>query len=236
MRIAYCDDEVTQSIYLRELTDQWEREGNPRCDITAYASAEEMLFENPVSFPFDLILLDIRMDKMNGIELARAIRKIDQQVILAFLTNDRQYALEGYEVLAARYLIKPLTKEHLFPLLSFVMQRTDMDKQYIIVGKAADKIKLDTEDIHYVEAMGHYVNIHTDHTLYEVKMNINDIAGQLGPQFTFTHRSFLVNLHYIERITKTDCIMKGNIPVPISRNSYKEVNQAFINYYKGGGF
>ncbi len=236
MRIAYCDDEITQTAYLKELVREWEQAGNPLCEVTTYGSAEEMLFENPASFPFDFIILDIQMDKMNGMELARAIRQLDPYVALAFLSNSRQYVFEGYEVQAVRYLLKPLTGEQLFPLLEMVRKQSERDRQYIIVGKAGDKVRLDIRDIYYIEAFGHYVNIHTEKRAYEVKININEIYRKLNTDFIPTHRSFLVNLRYVERITRTDCILRTEITVPISRNSYKDVNQAFIRYYREGGF
>ena len=76
-----------------------------------------MLFENPESFPFDLLLLDIELEKMNGIALAKKIREKDDSIMLAFLSNRKEYVFEGYEVQAIRYLLKPLQEEQFFPLL-----------------------------------------------------------------------------------------------------------------------
>lgn len=90
------------------------------------------------------------------------------------------------------------------------------------------------EEIYYAESLGHYVMIHLSDKVYKVKMSFNDFLSKLNKSFILTHRSFIVNLKYIERITKTDCILQGELQVPISRSSYKAVNQAFIEYYKGG--
>lgn len=234
MRIAYCEDVSIQAVYLKELIHEWESLGNLYCDITIYSSAEEMLFEHPESFPFDFILLDIELDKMNGIQLARYIRAFDSQVMIAFLSNSTEYVFEGYEVAAVRYLIKPISREQLFPLLDLIQKSEPIDKEYIIVSSAGDKIKLYLEDILYIEAQGHYISIHTEVKTYELKMNMNDMATKLSKRFVATHRSYLVNLKHMERITKTDCILRGERRVPISRSSYKAVNQAFIDYYKGG--
>lgn len=243
MRIAYCDDEKTQSIFLKELTYKWEKKVNSHCDITVYASAEEMLFENEESFSFDFIILDIELDKMNGIDLARRIRRVDKGVMIAFLSNSREHVFEGYEVGAVRYLLKPLTEKQIFPLLDMVQKTMKEENQYIIIGVSGEKIKLAAEDIYYVEALGHYIVIHTGSKTYEVKMNINEMAGKLNinemsdkmkTRFIVTHRSYLVNLSYIERITRTDCVLSGGHIIPISRNSYNAVNKAFIEFYKGG--
>lgn len=234
MRIAYCDDEKTQYIFLKELTDKWESASGKSCDIVVYASAEEMLFENQESFSFDFIILDIELGQMNGVDLARKIRKIDKKVTIAFLSNSREYVFEGYEVGAARYLMKPLTKQQLFPLLDMVLKSMEEEKSYIILGSAGEKVKLIHSDICYIEALGHYIQIHMADRNLEVKKNINEIAKELGKDFIATHRSYLVNVSQIERITRTDCILSSGEKVPISRNSYDAVNRAFINYYKGG--
>lgn len=234
MRIAYCDDEKAQFVYFKELTDQWERISDKHCDITVYASAEEMLFENQGTFSFDFILLDIELDKMNGIDLARQIRQVDKNVTIAFLSNSREYVFEGYEVRAVRYLLKPLTEIQLFPLLDMIRKNLEEEKEYIIIGVAGEKVRIASDRIRYIEALGHYIMIHTDGSSYEVKMNINEVAGKLNKAFIATHRSYLVNLEYVERITRTDCVLNGGDKIPISRNSYNGVNQAFIGHYKGG--
>jgi DNA-binding LytR/AlgR family response regulator len=237
MRIAYCDDETTQFIYLKELADIWEQVNEENCDIKVYGSAEEMLFENPESFPFDFIILDIEMDEMNGIDLARSIRKIDKNVAIAFLSNSSEYVFDGYEVQAVRYLMKPLKQEQLFPLFDMIKKSQRAEKRYIIVTSEGERVKLDAEGIMYIEALGHYVKIFAEDQIYEVKKNINDIAKELKDSgFVGTHRSYLVNLAFLDRITKTACILSDGVSVPISRNAYKAVNEAFIEYYKGGKY
>lgn len=234
MRIAYCDDEKVQYVYLKELIDKWEIKQEKKCEISVYQSAEEMLFENQGNFSFDFILLDIEMDKMNGVELARNIRQVDKHVTIAFLSNSKEYVFEGYEVRAVRYLLKPLTETQLFPLLDQVQSLLTKEADYIIIMVDRENIKLNTEAINYVEALGHYVRIHTTDKVYEVKMNMSEMEKQLKKAFVPTHRSYLVNLNCIEKITRTECIINTKETIPISRNSYTAVNEAFIRFYKGG--
>ena len=233
MKIAYCDDEKIQGEYLKNAIAQWDNPNKIPCELTIYGSAEEMLFENPDSFPFDIIILDIELDRMNGIELARIIREVDKHVLIAFLSNSREYVFQGYEVQAVRYFVKPLSGEQLFPVLDLVSQ-TSVQKQYIIIGSAGEKVKLDFDNIIYVEALGHYIHIYTEKANFEVKMNMNEIAEKLKGCFIPTHRSYLANLHHIERITKTECFLKGGYTIPVSRSAYKQVNQEFIDFYKRG--
>lgn len=234
MRIAYCEDEKAQYVYLKELTDRWEMKTGIACNIAVYGSAEEMLFENQRSFSFDVILLDIELDRMNGIELARCIRQVDKKVILAFLSNSREYVFEGYEVGAVRYLLKPISESQLFPLLELARESMKKEKQYLILEAAGEKVKVWVEDILFVETLGHYVSIHTRDKIFEIKKSLNELSKTLSQGFLISHRSYLVNLAFVERVTRTDCILEGGWKVPISRSMYKTVNEAFIAYYKGG--
>ena len=106
MNIAYCEDEKIQLEYMEQLIRKWADEGNDTVTYFGYGSAKELLFEHPDSFPFDLLLLDIDMDGMDGMALAKEIRKKDQKLPIVFLTNRSEYVFEGYEVGALRYLLK----------------------------------------------------------------------------------------------------------------------------------
>ena len=117
MNIAYCEDEKIQLEYMEQLIKKWADEGNDTVTYFGYGSAKELLFEHPDSFPFDLLLLDIDMDGMDGMALAKEIRKKDQKLPIVFLTNRSEYVFEGYEVGALRYLLKPVEETKLFSLL-----------------------------------------------------------------------------------------------------------------------
>ena len=108
MNIAYCEDEKIQLEYMEQLIKKWADEGNDTVTYFGYGSAKELLFEHPDSFPFDLLLLDIDMDGMDGMALAKEIREKDQKLPIVFLTNRSEYVFEGYEVGALRYLLKPV--------------------------------------------------------------------------------------------------------------------------------
>ena len=93
MNIAYCEDEKIQLEYMEQLIKKWADEGNDTVTYFGYGSAKELLFEHPDSFPFDLLLLDIDMDGMDGMALAKEIRKKDQKLPIVFLTNRSEYCL-----------------------------------------------------------------------------------------------------------------------------------------------
>ncbi len=242
MRIAYCDDEKVQLDYMEHLLVKWSEKSGVPCEYTAYHSAKELLFENPERIPFHLLILDIDMQDMDGMELARDIRKRDKTVPILFLTNRKEYVFEGYEVNALRYILKPISEEKLAPVLQELAVGISEEKQYLVENIEGEMQKIPLESILFAEAEGHYVHLHTVEGVYTYKKNISELEKEIGGMpgegaqkpmaYICTHRSFLVNLAYVERVTRTDCVLCDGNKVPVSRNSYKAVNDAFISFYK----
>lgn len=236
MRICLVDDDSTQLDYLKVIIEKWANKHNINTDINFYHSAEEMIFENNESYPFDMIVLDIQMGEINGIELAKRIRKTDRNVIIAFISGMADYVFEGYEVQAIRYILKPVKDEKVYELLDYVNTHKSKENKFFILSVSGEKKKINYDDIIYFEAMGHYIVFHLENTEYDYKYNISDLCLDLAKsEFIRTHRSYVVNIKYIEKITRNECQLINNIKVPLSRNSYKSVNEKFINYYKGKG-
>ncbi len=233
MRIVYCDDEPVQGVYVTQFAEEWGKKDGVLCRVTVYGSAEEFLLETDPSLPFDLALLDIEMDRMSGMELAQKIRAADENAAVAFLTGKKEYVFEGYEVQALRYLMKPLQKEQLFELLDQVQSGLERRKRHLIVNAAGENRKIETDSIRFLEAVGHYVQIHTESGVFRVKETLAGLQRALPPeQFVLTHRSYAVNLNDVVKITRTDCILADGTAVPVSRNLYRAVNEAFLAYYK----
>ena len=232
MRLAYCDDEEIQLEYMQRLAEHWAEQAGVSLTYCAYKSAEELLFENTEGYPFDLLILDIDMHGMDGMALARKIRERDTKIPILFLTNKREYVFEGYEVQALRYLLKPISEEKLFPLLDEVRTAAREEVQSLIVSVDGEHCKIAVSDILYLEADGHYVKIHTAKQDYVVKKAFTELAEMLANGFVSTHRSYLVNLFHVERVQKTECVLSDGSSIPVSRNSYKTVNEEFIRYWK----
>lgn len=224
MKICICDDDLQQCLLLKEMILK-----HSNHQITIFYSAEEMLFECEQYFPFDCIFLDIKMDKINGITLAKKIRSDDQNVIIVFLSSSRDYVFLGYEVNAMRYLLKPLEEKKCFELLDLIEQTLVKTKPFILINKT----KIYCSNILYIESYGHYCSIHTDKTI-DLKISIGKLLSQLPDYFVQTHRSYIVNLEHVESIEKKNCFLSNQVVVPISRNSIKKVNLAFMEYIKKG--
>lgn len=225
MKICICDDEISQCENLKAMI----LKHSLNHEITIFHSAEEMLFECENTFPFDCLFLDIQMKNMNGIDCARKIRESDQKIIIVFLSAIRDYVFEGYEVNAVRYLLKPLDLNKCFEILDLIEHSFQKGHHYLYINKT----KIDCEDIRYIESYGHYCTIHANKNI-EIKSSISEIFQQLPNTFIQTHRSYIVNLSHIEAITKDACLLSDQIKIPVSRSSVKKVNEAFMEYLKGG--
>lgn len=235
MRIALCDDEAVLRRELKEKISVWGEKNGISIELVEYGSGEEMLFENEKGFPFDLMILDIQMQGMNGFALAEEIRKQDSHVLIAFVTNVKDYVFQGYEVQAIRYLLKPIADKQLFELLDFARTIAAKQVKAVFVDSGKEKIKVFLFDLIYAESMGHYTILHTVKKDIEWKKNFSDFAKLVKDEdFVMIHRSYIVNLEAIESIHRGECLLTKGISLPISRSSYKAVNEAFINYYRKG--
>lgn len=232
MRIALCDDEeaLAQS-YAGEI-QKWADQTGRFCQVSLFASPQALLFECQEGCPFHLLLLDIEMPGMNGMELARALRRRERSVVIAFLTNYDHFVFEGYEVGAFRYLMKSQVKEKLRPLLEDAAALWEQEKEYLLVSAGGGMERLELNDIVYLEASRHDTILHTAGGSRLLRMPISRLAGQLPGYFVCAHRSFLVNLHYLERLSRTECVMSGGACVPVGRKAYGALSDAFIAYYK----
>ncbi len=226
LRICYVEDEKAQELALKNLISQWKGEAS----LKVYQNGEAFLFEHENTCPFDLLILDIQLNQgLSGMDLARKVRAVDSHVTIIFLTNDPEYVFAGYEVAAARYFMKPVTADQLYPLLNELAQALPKEKKYWIFSADGDKIKLDVEEVQAVEVMKHYIHIYTAKETYEAKLSLSEAQQALGEtDFINPHRSYLVQLKKIRRITRSSVIMENGQEVPLSRNKYKEINEAFI--------
>ncbi len=238
MRIAYCEDEAAQAGLVRSMIEQWADRRQAPVEVALFESAEEFLFKNE-EFSYDAVFLDIAMRQMNGVELARAIRKKDKNLPVAFLTADESFAIEGYEVRAVRYLLKPIAAEKLECLLDELLaEREDSarEKLCITIAQNSATKRIVEEDIRYAEVLGHYTRLYmADAQTIRVKESLAAVAERLHRKELFVkcHRSFVVNLAYVEKITRTDCILTDNTVLPVSRSAYRQLNERFIQYYRG---
>ena len=229
LNIAICDDEQNQIEYITSLVLSWSaREGND-CDIHAFTSAEAFLFHYEDDKAYDILLLDVEMKSMTGIELAKRIRKDNNRAEIVFITSHFEFIGEGYEVDALHYLIKPISTDKLAQVLTKATEKLSVEPPSVIITCEGETIKLYEADIRYVESFLHYIVIHTKDKEYKIKESISVFENRLSDDFYRIHRSYLVSLKHITRISRTS-VNIGHTELPLSRGKYDDIIRSFIEH------
>lgn len=228
-RIAICDDEQNQIEYITSIVTSWSNHKGHSCEIRTFASAEAFLFEYEEDKAYDILLLDVEMKNMNGIELAKRIRKDNNRAEIIFITSHFEFVGEGYEVDALHYLIKPISAEKLTQVLTKAAEKISVEPPSVVISCEGETVKLYESDILYVESFLHYIVIHTKDNEYKIKENISVFENKVSDVFYRIHRSYLVSLKYITRISRTS-VNIGNTELPLSRGKYDNINRAFIEH------
>lgn len=150
-KIAICDDEQNQIDYMASIVASWSAHAGHNCEIRTFASAEAFLFEYEEDKAFDILLLDIEMENMNGIELAKRIRKDHNRAEIIFITSHFEFVWEGYKVDALHYLTKPLSAEKLTQVLSKAADKLSVEPPSVVISCDGETLKLYESDILYNE-------------------------------------------------------------------------------------
>ncbi len=230
LKIAICDDDAAQRAYLYELVEVWAKRNRHLTEVKQYVGAREFLFDYAEEKDFDILLLDVEMPEVSGIELAKEVRRENQRVQIIFITGFYEYFSDGYDVSALHYLIKPADGTKLYPVLDRAADNLAYRQRSVLLSTGSEDIKVSIADILYIEAENVYVIVHTVQGAYRVRMALSKLSNQLDETFYKVHRSFLVGLKYIKKITRTEITMVNGDIVPISRGLYNDVHTALIKY------
>jgi DNA-binding LytR/AlgR family response regulator len=231
--ISICDDEQVEIKYLCMLINKWGAASKHTVVIETFESAEAFLFRYAEDKNTDILLLDIEMGKMNGVELAQHIRRDNESMQIVFITGFPDFIAQGYEVSALHYLMKPVSEAKLFSVLDKACKSLNKTERAIMFNISGEIVRIPVSEIFCVEAFAHSVVITTTTDLFDAKQSITEIENLLREGFIRCHRSYIVGLKYIKRITKTEVILDNGRAIPLSRRSYDMVNQAFIKFFKG---
>ena len=233
MRVAICDDEQVQCLLILNELQIWSKEQAVAMEVVPFSNAENFLFHWEDDKNFDLLILDIEMGQMNGMELAKKLRRDGVSIPILFITGYESYMSEGYDVEALHYLLKPVNREKFFAILDRV--KISMKPEEKILFQTEDgKLSLLSSQIWFIEAMAHKSVLYTEKEKYVLKSSFSDVMKRLENEtgILTVHRSFLVNLGHVASITKNELIMDNGSKIPLSRGKMKEANEAFIQYYR----
>ena len=232
LSIAVCDDNETDLQYITDMVNAWAMQGRIPVSIKTFPSAESFLFHYSENKDYDILLLDVEMGALNGIELAKQIRAQNSCVQIVFITGYPDFIAEGYEVSALHYLMKPVKPEKLVEVLDRAADLRQKERPFLLVSSERETIRLFLDDIYYVESQGHYMLIHTEQMLYRVRMTVSGLLEKLDEGFYRCSRSFIVSLRHVCRITKSEVFLENQVSLPLGRGQYDEINKRMIRYLR----
>ena len=233
LKIAIVEDDDTQRTYLKKLMKQWVASSQNKLKLVTCESAEEFIFKYIECVDFDLIILDIHLREINGMELAKQIRRKDKTVQIAFLTGNKDYVFEGYEIGAIRYLLKPVQEKDLYKLLDESLEKLlHNSNDYFVFLYQGQSMRLSYSNIIFLQVRGHYLHMVTTNQTFEWKGSLVSVREMLNKHcFCHANRSAIINLEHVTKITREQCYFEDGQVIPISRSSYNTLNEAFISYY-----
>lgn len=229
-KIAICDDEKIDTEYLCRLVEKWAADSKYTIKIKLFLSAEEFLFHYEEDKTWHILLLDIEMGKMNGVELAKKIRAKNKEVQIIFITGYNDYISDGYDVEALHYILKPVQKEKLYEVLFRACERLKGREAALFLELPDSMARIPFYEIRYIEVRANYVTIYGEEEI-TIKTTLSSLEKKLDGSFFRVGRSYIINMEYIRKITKKDVILKDETKVPISRGYYEKLNRAFIDYF-----
>ncbi|MBD5133076.1 MAG: response regulator transcription factor [Clostridiales bacterium] len=227
-RFAICDDDKNYIQYLDGLTARWARQTGAAVETERFPSAEAFLFRYEERRDFDVLLLDIEMTGMDGVELAKTVRRSSDDVQIVFITGYTDYIAEGYEVAALHYLTKPVDEDKLFQVLTRAVGRLRRNEPVLTLELPGETVRVPLGKIRWLEVLHNYVTVHAEQD-YTVKRSLGELEKMLDSRFFRVGRSHIVNLTCIRRVTRTEAELAGGERIPLPRGQYDKLNRAIID-------
>ena len=229
MKVAICDDNQIDIDFLSELLFKWGKSADIDVTLRTFPSAESFLFQYEDERDYDLLLLDIEMDKMDGVTMARQVRKGNESVQIVFVTGYSDYIAEGYDVAALHYLMKPVKEDKLFEVLDRAASKIKENAACLTVEYSGELVRIPFYEIKYMDVDKNYVTIHSKED-YRIKSTLGEMETKLPENFFRIGRSAIVNLNCIRRVTKTDAVLTDGSMIQLPRGSYDKLNRAIIKH------
>ncbi len=226
-KIGICDDVQGEREYLAALVRRWASGAGREVKLLTFASAEQFLFRYAEEKDFDILLLDIEMGEMDGVTMAKRIRRENDALQIIFVTGYSDYIAEGYEVAALHYLMKPVKEEKLFSVLDRAAEKLRKNEKALLLETGGEAVRIPIYQIRYADVMGNYVTVHAARD-YTVKMTLGELERKLDDRFYRVGRSAIVNLTSISRVTKTEVRLSDGTSLPLPRGAYEPLNRAII--------
>lgn len=235
LQIAVCDDNINELSNMAQLLDLYRTSKHLSCEYAVFSNGFELISALEKGKRFDIYCLDIIMPGFTGIEAARAIRGFDKTSPILFLTSSPEFALESYSVKAINYVLKPISKEKLFFTLDEVLEQIEIEKEEAtVIVKSNEGIqKIRISNLVFAEVIGRNVFYHLrSGKVIECSEAFSSVCDHLLNYGCFIkpHRSYLVNMQYVDTIKNYQLILQTLSSIPVAQGKAKEIKQQYLNY------
>ncbi len=234
IKIAVCDDDLTELNELKILLEEYRTEHSQEIVYTAFHSPLEILAGIEKGIHPDILFLDVIMPGENGIDVAREIRQYDDSVKIIFLTSSAEFAVESYTVGAYSYQMKPICRQSFVQLMDSVISDCEKARQNGLILHCKNGItRIPLQKLKYCEIIGHTLLFHMENgKVIEGSGSMDKLCSKLSQYENFLrpHRSFLINMEYIQTISYKAIIMDNLAEIPIPHGKCSEIKNRYLEY------
>ncbi|MGI6585279.1 MAG: LytR/AlgR family response regulator transcription factor [Lutisporaceae bacterium] len=239
LQIAVCDDNMDELSNIVQLMNQYRVSKHLDCEFANFQNGFELIAILEKGKRFDIYCLDIIMPGFTGIEVAKEIRNFDKTAPILFFTSSPEFALESYSVKAINYILKPISKEKLFFTFDDILERIKAEKkEAAIVVKSNEGIqRILISNLVFAEVIGRNVLYHLlSGKVVECTESFSSACDNLLKygQFIKTHRSYIVNMQYIDTISNHQVTLQTLSRIPISQGKAREIKERYLAYQMEG--
>lgn len=234
IKLAFCDDDLSILEELSVLIEQYRVERNQEMEYAAFQSPLELLAEIEKGMRLDVLFLDVVMPGENGIEVAKEIRQYDNNVKIIFLTSSAEFAVQSYTVGAYFYQLKPIWEESFYRLMDSVIVECKKEQQFSLIMRCKTGItRIELNKLEYCEVIGRTLLFHMDNgNVLERVGSLDELCSQLiqFDHFMRPHRSYLINMEYIQNISSKMITLTSLAQIPIPHGKYSEIKDLYLEY------
>lgn len=239
LQIALCDDNIDELSNMVQLIDLYRTSKNLNCEYSVFSNGFELISDIEKGKRFDIYCLDIAMPGFTGIDVAREIRSVDKVAPILFFTSSPEFALQSYSVRAINYVLKPVTKEKFFFTFDEVLEhiKREEDEDFIIVKSSEGIQKILITNLVFAEVIGRNVRYHLNSAkVIECTESFASACDNLMKYGCFIkpHRSYLVNMRYVDTIENNRVTLQTLSTVPVAQGRAREIKLQYLNYQMEG--